>query len=175
MGNANNEDQNGEGSELLKGDLSLSRTKVSLKAMARALQHHGQGVRVELCQISTNSGSSEGVHEVLKAIKEVLAQHQRVFGLMIELPPSCDIDHAIQLIPGGSPANVRPYRYPHILKNEIERLVQEMLEVGIVWPSLSPFSSPMLVKKTQRMEVLCRLLCSQQSYNSGPVPHSSDQ
>ena len=101
MGNANNEDQNGEGSELLKGDLSLSRTKVSLKAMARALQHHGQGVWVELCQISTNSGSSEGVHEVLKAIKEVLAQHQRVFGLMIELPPSCDIDHAIQLIPGG--------------------------------------------------------------------------
>ena len=75
----------------------------------------------------------------------MLAQHQRVFGPMTRLPPSRDIDHAIQLILGASPINVHPYQYPHILKNEIERLVQEMLEAGIVRPSLSPFSSPVLL------------------------------
>ena len=132
---------------MLKGDLSLSRTKVSLKAMARALQHHSQGVWVELCQTSTTIDLSEEVQEVPKTVKEMLAQHQRVFGPITGLPPSRDIDHAIQLIPGASPVNVRPYRYPHILKNEIERLVQEMLEAGIVRPSLSPFSSPMLLVK----------------------------
>ncbi|RVW36299.1 Retrovirus-related Pol polyprotein from transposon 297 [Vitis vinifera] len=49
---------------LLKGDPSLSRTEVSLKAMVRALQHHGQGVWVELCQTSTTSELSEGVHKL---------------------------------------------------------------------------------------------------------------
>ncbi|RVW33015.1 Retrovirus-related Pol polyprotein from transposon 17.6, partial [Vitis vinifera] len=136
---------------VLKGDPSLSRTEVSLKAMARALQHHSQGVWVELCQTSTTSELSEGVQEVPKTVKEVLAQHQQIFRPITGLPPSRDIDHAIQLIPGASPVNVQPYRYPHILKNEIERLVQEMLEARIVRPSLSPFSSPVLLVK-KKME-----------------------
>ena len=45
---------------VLKGDPSFSRIEVSLKAMARALQHHSQGVWVELCQTSTTSDLSEG-------------------------------------------------------------------------------------------------------------------
>ncbi|RVX15868.1 Retrovirus-related Pol polyprotein from transposon 297 [Vitis vinifera] len=96
---------------VLKGDPSLSRTEVSLKAMARALQHHSQGVWVELCQTSTTSDLSEEVQEVPKTVKEVLAQHQQIFGPITGLPPSRDIDHAIQLIPGASPVNVRPYRF----------------------------------------------------------------
>ncbi|KAJ9700965.1 hypothetical protein PVL29_006342 [Vitis rotundifolia] len=136
---------------VLKGDPSLSRTDVSLKAMARARQHHSQGVWVELCQSSTTSDLSKEVQEVPRTVKEMLAQYQRVFGPITGLPPSREIDHAIQLIPGASPVNVRPHRYPHILKNEIERLVQEMLEAGIVRPSSSPFSSPVLLVK-KKME-----------------------
>ena len=102
---------------------------------------------MELCQTSTTSDLSEGVQEVPKTVKEVLTQYQRFFGLITGLSPSRDIDHAIQLIPGASLVNVCLYRYPHILKNEIERLVQKMLEVGIVRPSLSPFSSPVLLVK----------------------------
>ena len=162
---------------MLKGDPSLSRTEVSLKAMARALQHHSQGVWVELCQTSTTTDLSEEVQEVRETVKEMLAQHQRVFGPITGLPPSRDIDHVIQLIPGASPVNVHPYRYPHILKNEIERLVQEMLEAGIVRPSLSPFSSPVLLMKKirWRMEVLYRLPCPQQSYSPESVSHSGDR
>ncbi|RVX04931.1 Retrovirus-related Pol polyprotein from transposon opus [Vitis vinifera] len=98
-------------------------------------------------ETSTTSDLSEGVQEVPKTVKEVLAQHQRVFGPITGLPPSRDIDHAIQLILEASSVNVRPYRYPHILKNEIERLVLEMLEARIVRTSLSPFSSPVLLVK----------------------------
>ena len=107
---------------------------------------------MELYQISTDSSSSEGVQEVPKAVKEGLAQHQEVFGQMTELPPSRDINHVIRLISRASPVNVRPYRYPHILKNKIERLVQDMIEAGIIWPNLSPFSSPMLLVKKKEME-----------------------
>ena len=107
---------------------------------------------MELYQTSTTIDLSEEVQEVPKTVKEMLAQHQRVFGPITRLPPSRDIDHVIQLILGASPVNVRPYRYPHILKNEIERLVQEMLEAGIVRPSSSPFSSPVLLVKKKKME-----------------------
>lgn len=80
-------------------------------------------------------------------IQSVLQAHSSVFQPLSGLPPKRELDHAIELFPGTTLVNVRPYRYPQFQKDEIEKLVEEMLAAGIILPSSSAFSSPVLLVK----------------------------
>ncbi|RDX58101.1 Retrovirus-related Pol polyprotein from transposon 17.6, partial [Mucuna pruriens] len=67
------------------------------------------------------------------------------------LEPSRRHVHAIFLQKGPPIPKIRPYGYPHYQKTKIERLVGEMLAAGIIKPSISPYSSlVILVKKNMR-------------------------
>jgi len=60
------------------------------------------------------------------------------------------------LIEGSQPVKVKPYHYPHSQKAEIEKLVQGMLDEGIIQPNKSPFPSPIiLVKKKDGLWRVC--------------------
>ena len=63
------------------------------------------------------------------------------------LPPTREVDHDIALKEGIEPINVWPYIYAHYQKNEIKKQVQDMLQSGLVRPSASPFSLPVLLVK----------------------------
>lgn len=63
------------------------------------------------------------------------------------LPPHRLVDHGRPIKTGTDPINVRPYRNPHLQKNEIQKQVREMLEASIIRPSNSPYSSPMILVK----------------------------
>lgn len=134
----------GEETVTLRGDPSLTRSKISLKSMLRVLRKHGGGILVEYNHMAraelTKAEQPLFLCELLEEFGEVFEQPQG-------LPPRRGHEHAIVLKEGSNPVGVRPYRYPQIQKDEIERLIREMLEAGIIKPSSSPFSSPVLLVK----------------------------
>jgi len=77
----------------------------------------------------------------------LLHTYSSVFATPTSLSPPRFQDHSIPLIEGSQPVKVKPYRYPHIQKAENKKLVQGMLEEGIIQPSKSPFSSPIILVK----------------------------
>lgn len=82
------------------------------------------------------------------ALEAVLDNYADLFETPTDLPPSRSHDHRIILKEGTSLVNLRPYRYHNIQKNEIEKMVDEMLSSGIIRNNTSPFSSPnVMVKK----------------------------
>nr|KYP31052.1 Retrovirus-related Pol polyprotein from transposon 17.6 [Cajanus cajan] len=63
------------------------------------------------------------------------------------LPPVRPHDHHIPLLPNSTPVNIRPYHYPHSQKSIMTTLISNMLQEGIITPSTSPFSSPVILVK----------------------------
>jgi hypothetical protein len=79
-------------------------------------------------------------------IQDLIQKHKKVFqDLPMELPPQRRIEHIIEVKPGSSPVKVRPYRYPHHHKTEIERLVQDLLKCGVITKSKSPYAAPVVL------------------------------
>lgn len=80
-------------------------------------------------------------------MRGVLNEFTQVFSEPEDLPPCREVDHKIPIKAGVDPVNVRPYKYPHLQKNEIEKQVADMLKAGIIRPSNSPYSSPVILVK----------------------------
>nr|GEU76829.1 retrotransposon-related protein [Tanacetum cinerariifolium] len=93
--------------------------------------------------------------EQLSDLSALLSQFSMLFQAPQGLPPPRSIEHAINLVVGKGPICFRPYRYPHLHKDEIQQ-VEEMLRTGIIRVSQNAYSSPViLVKKKDSSWRLC--------------------
>jgi hypothetical protein len=83
---------------------------------------------------------------MLQDLQAILSKHQLVFSTPQGLPPSCGFhDHSIPLVPESLPPNIHLYHHPFSQKNEIEKMAKELLNAGVIHPSMSPYSSPMVM------------------------------
>lgn len=96
---------------------------------------------------STNTMDASAPPDLVGRLHQLLRDYSDIFSVPAGLPPVRSFDHRIPLQPNTSPVNVKPYRYPHFQKTEIERLVGDMLQDGIIRPSNSPYSSPVILVK----------------------------
>ncbi|XP_057252211.1 uncharacterized protein LOC130592079 [Beta vulgaris subsp. vulgaris] len=128
----------------LRGEAAMGKTQISVKAMVRTLQREKGGILLEAYQVEEETGEPESM-SLPPFLQEVVARYREVFAATTDLPPRRGREHAIILKQGSNPVSVRPYRYPQVQKDEIEKLIREMLAAGIIQPSTSPFSSPVLL------------------------------
>lgn len=87
----------------------------------------------------------EGVPMVPEELQSTVQKYWQVFEKPRGLPPVREHEHQITLKDGTEPVKVRPYRYPFNQKNEIEKMVSKLLEEGLIQPSTSPFSAPVIL------------------------------
>lgn len=125
-----------------------------------------------LALLETTSDSGPVISDT--QLQQLLQEFQDIFATPTDLPPSRPFDHHIPLIPGSIPVNSRPYRYSPFHKTEIEKQVAQLLENGLIVPSVSPFASPvLLVQKKDGSWRFCvdyRKLNSMTIKNRFPMP-----
>ncbi|XP_074322839.1 uncharacterized protein LOC141659812 [Apium graveolens] len=89
-----------------------------------------------------------------------------------------EIEFAIDLEPGTEPVSKAPYRMAHVEIKELARQLQELLEKGVIRPSVSPWGAPVLfVKKKDGSMRLCidyRELNKLTIKNKYPLPRIDD-
>ncbi|KZV13849.1 hypothetical protein F511_44950 [Dorcoceras hygrometricum] len=130
----------------LKGDPTLQRAVLSLKSLCKIteVEFFATVFTLERNEQEEKSQRSGGYP---RELQEVISRYGLIFDKPQGLPPSRSQDHAINIKEGKGPVQVRPYRYAHRQKNEIEKLVNEMLTAGVIQPSHSPYSSTVILVK----------------------------
>lgn len=69
----------------------------------------------------------EKQHIIPAPVQTLLDDYADVFKEPVGLPPTWDIDHKIELLPGATPPNIRPYRVPHYQKSAMEEIIRDLL------------------------------------------------
>ena len=78
-------------------------------------------------------------------LNTVLEKHQPLFQPLPKgLPPERDVDHHIDLEPGARPPYLPTYHMSPLELAELKKQLTELLEMGYIQPSKSPYGAPVL-------------------------------
>ncbi|XP_006582748.1 uncharacterized protein [Glycine max] len=142
----------------LHADIAIGPEAASTTQVKRLIRTGSTSALLHLRILPTHQTKPPTTHLLhpISAINTLLSRYQKLFQTPNHLPPPRDVVHCINIHPATAPVNVRPYRYPHFQKTEIEKQVSNLLSAGLIRPSTSPYSSPvLLVKKKDGTWRLC--------------------
>jgi len=156
---------------MLKGMTGDSPRVVTAKKMHAIFRREEIVFAVECFIMDTNDGTNK---QYPPNIQRILHKHKRVFEpIPPGKPPDRGFEHIIELEEGAKPVIDTPYRHPKKHKDKIESAIEELLAMGHIRPSSSPFaSSVVLVKKkdgTMRMCIDYRALNKRTIKNKYPI------
>jgi hypothetical protein len=84
-----------------------------------------------------------------KVLEDLMHHFDGVFATPVGLPSVHPYSHQIRLLPGTALVAVRPYRYAHLQKEELESQCTNMLHQSVIRSSSSAFPAPVLLVKKQ--------------------------
>jgi hypothetical protein len=159
---------------VLRGMSTGAPRAVSTKRMERIFCHGDVAYAAE-CLITMRK-DSEGREQYHPQIRELLGRYELVFG---PIPPGRLLDkgfeHMIELEVGDTLMITTPYRHPKKFKDEIEKAIKELLAMGHIKPSRSPFASlvVLVLKKDGTLWMCIDYTSAQQENNQESLPHST--
>ncbi|XP_026399027.1 uncharacterized protein LOC113294867 [Papaver somniferum] len=143
----------------LIGDNNSSISVMEADSMKHLLCTANCAIFLHISALNTSLNAAQNLAhdtDLAPEISNLLSQFADTFQTPTSLPPERIHDHKIPLLPGTAPVNVRPYRYPHFQKDEIEKIVFELQQAGFIRPSSSPYSSLILmVRKKDGSRRMC--------------------
>lgn len=96
-------------------------------------------------------------------VLELINKHKNIFADSVKQLTGCDtVAHRIHLS-DEIPVRQKPYRTPHALREELKNQVNQLLDVGIVSVSDSPYASPVILVKKKNNSY--RLVCDYRKLN----------
>jgi len=108
----------------------------------------------------------------------VVREFSEVFQEVPGLPTDRELKFAIELQPGTNPISKAPYRMAPKELEELKKQLQELLDKGLIQPSVSPWGGPVLfVKKKDGSLRLCidyQEINRVTVKNKYPLPHIDD-
>ena len=128
----------------------------------------------EQCTVSVGEEKTKTPYP--KQVQSILNEFSDIFpkDLPAGLPPSRDVDHRIELVPGAEPPHRAPYRMSPKGLDELKQQLQDLTEKGYIQLLVSPFGAPVLfVPKKDRGMRMCidyRALNRVTVHNRYPLP-----
>jgi len=107
----------------------------------------------------------------------IVSEFFEVFQEVPRLPPDRDIEFTIDLVPHTTPTSKIPYRMAPAESAELKIQLQELLDKGLIQPSVSPWGVPVLFVKNKDGIRLCidyRELNKVTVKNRYPLPRIDD-
>ncbi|XP_074303743.1 uncharacterized protein LOC141638224 [Silene latifolia] len=173
---------------LLRGLAPKKFKSVSGKHMNKLFDQEGQFALLQVCDMPSSYWTEQIECSLLMvapaidstgAMDTILTKYGGLFEEPTTLPPfRPHFDHIIPVKVGSHPVNKRPYRYPVLQKNIIEKMVNELLDKGVIQTSCNPYASPVvLVGKKDGSWRLCvdyRDVNNQTVKDKFPIPLLDD-
>lgn len=85
-----------------------------------------------LVQLAAVEALPEHSDPLPSPVQTIINSYEDIFQTPKSLPPTRKEDHLIPIMEGSHPVNLNPYKCPYLQRIEIEKMVKEMLDSGII-------------------------------------------